>query len=91
MALIELSVWHVRTIATLATGRHFCSILILRGCRGYQIFFEHGRWLLKIAAEQCRQSMLLDTYRNIARRLRNNHRLLNDAHQQLMKSDSAEP
>jgi hypothetical protein len=35
--------------------------------------------------------MLLDTYRNIARRVRNNHRLLNDAHQQLMKSDSAEP
>ena len=58
--------------------------------RGYQIFFEHGRWLLKIAAEQHRQPMLLDTYCNIARRVAHNHRLLNDAHQLLMTSDSTE-
>ena len=54
------------------------------------MFFEHGRWLLKIVAEQRRQSMRLDTYRNIARRVTRNHRLLNDAHQLLMTSDSAE-
>jgi hypothetical protein len=57
--------------------------------RGYQIFFEHGRWLLKIAAEQRRQSMTLDSYRNIAKRVSHNYRLLNDAHQQLMASDPA--
>jgi len=58
--------------------------------RSYHMFFEHGRWLLKIVAEQRRQSMRLDTYRNIARRVTRNHRLLNDAHQLLMTSDSAE-
>ena len=59
--------------------------------RGYQIFFAHGRWLLKIAAEQRRHSMPLDSYRNIANRVSHNYRLLNDAHQQLMPSDPAEP
>jgi hypothetical protein len=59
--------------------------------RGYQIFFEHGRWLLKIAAEQRRQPMSLDSYRHIAQRVSHNYRLLNDAHQQLMTPDSPEP
>lgn len=57
---------------------------------GYQIFFEHRRWLLKIAAEQRRQFMPLDSYRNIAKRVARNYRLLNDAHQQLMQSGCAE-
>jgi len=52
--------------------------------RGYSIFFEHGRWLLKVAAEQRHQTMSLDSYLSIIRRVRHNQQLLNDSHQALM-------
>ncbi len=52
--------------------------------RAYRIFLEHGHHLLEIASEHRHQSMELDSWRNIVDRVRENARILNRTHEQLM-------
>lgn len=49
--------------------------------RAYQIFFEHGRYLVDIAYEHRHRAMQLDSYRTLLRRAANNHAALNKMHE----------
>ena len=52
--------------------------------RAYKIFFEHGKYLVKIAAEHRHQDMPLLSYAQVLRRVRDNQAMLNQVHQRLM-------
>ena len=48
--------------------------------RAYRIFLDHGKWLVKIAAEHRHQPMELSTYTEIWQRAKTNYQVLNDIH-----------
>lgn len=80
----EVSVIEANGVASLPTHmfdpRH--SLLA-----AYGIFFQHGRWLVKAAAEQRDQPMSLLSAREIWRRVRNSAATLNAAHEQSLTHD----
>lgn len=51
--------------------------------QAYKIFFEHGKYLAKIAKEHKRQAMDLLPYKQIMARVRTNQQMLNKVHDQL--------
>jgi len=53
--------------------------------RAYKIFLQHGRYLLDAAYEHRHQPMKLDSYRSIIKKVRENARVLNVSHKQLME------
>lgn len=55
--------------------------------QGYEIFFEHARYLLDCADENRHQPMVLDSWPRILRRLRDSQRALDDVHDRI----SADP
>ena len=52
--------------------------------QAYRIFFEHGRYLAKIAREQRDQPMRLLPVRQVLKQVKENQQLLNQVHQRLM-------
>ncbi|NND82660.1 MAG: ATP-grasp domain-containing protein [Gammaproteobacteria bacterium] len=52
--------------------------------KAYKIFFEHGRYLARIAREHRHQPMELASYREVVRRVGESQALLNKVHQRLM-------
>jgi hypothetical protein len=52
--------------------------------QAYAIFFEHAKYLAKIAAEQRQQSMTLLSYWQVIQRVKENQAMLNVVHQALM-------
>ena len=53
--------------------------------RAYKIFLQHGRYLLDAAYEHRHQPMKLDSYSSIIKKVRENARVLNVSHKQLME------
>ncbi|ODS25077.1 hypothetical protein AB835_00805 [Candidatus Endobugula sertula] len=51
--------------------------------QAYKIFFEHGKYLVKIACEHKEKSMDLLSYREILNRVKANQHMLNQVHHQL--------
>lgn len=52
--------------------------------QAYKIFFEHGKYLVQIAAEQRNQAMELLSYREVLQRVKENQGMLNRVHARLM-------
>lgn len=79
----EFVVMEVNGIASLPTHM-FDPANSLR--RAYQIFFEHGSYLVSIADEHRQRPMALRSYRDLWRLARQNHARLNQLHEQVMAS-----
>ena len=52
--------------------------------RAYEIFLQHGKYLLDAAYEHRHQPMKLDSYKSIIKKVRGNARMLDVSHKQLM-------
>lgn len=57
--------------------------------QAYKIFFEHGKYLVQIAAENRHKPMALMSYPAVIKRVGENQALLNEVHQALMGNPSA--
>jgi hypothetical protein len=53
--------------------------------RAYRIFLEHGKWLVKIAAEHRHQPMELSNYGEIWQRAKTNYQVLNAIHNRALE------
>jgi hypothetical protein len=52
--------------------------------KAYQIFFEHGKYLVQIARQQRNKPMRLLSYREVIRQVKANQQMLNQVHRRLM-------
>lgn len=52
--------------------------------RAYQIFFEHGKYLVQVAREHKERAVELMSYREVLAKVKANQGLLNEVHQKLM-------
>ena len=77
----EFVVIEVNGVASLPTNMFDPDNTLLQA---YRIFLRHGNYLVRAAAENRRQIMPLDSYRNIVRRVRDNAAVLNKSHVSLM-------